>query len=81
MENLNSIDLSLLTLRFFSKGPLWEAVRGPGYAYHQSMYLNPEKALIHLSLDECSNVTKAYESTRKILVIEQFYFFLLKQFI
>jgi Zn-dependent M16 (insulinase) family peptidase len=62
------------------KGPLWEAVRGPGYAYHQSMYLNPEKALINLSLDECSNVTKAYESTRKILVIKHVHLFFERKF-
>lgn len=51
------------------KGPLWEAVRGPGFCYHQSININPEKAVIELSLDECSHVTKAYQATRKIFVI------------
>jgi Zn-dependent M16 (insulinase) family peptidase len=50
------------------KGPLWEAVRGPGYAYHQSIHVNPDKAILELSLDECSNPIKAYQSTKKLFV-------------
>ena len=57
----------LVLIEYFcqTEGPLWEAVRGPGYAYHQSMHLSPEVASLELNLDECSNVTKAYEATRK----------------
>jgi Zn-dependent M16 (insulinase) family peptidase len=56
-----------------SKGPLWEAVRGPGYCYHQSISLSPELAIIELNLTECSNLTKAYEATRKIFVCLEFF--------
>lgn len=57
----------LVLIEYFcqTEGPLWEAVRGPGFAYHQSMHLSPELASLELQLDECSNVTKAYEATRK----------------
>jgi Zn-dependent M16 (insulinase) family peptidase len=53
---------------FYAQGPLWEAVRGPGFAYHESIEINPETASIELILDECSNVVKAYEATRKLFV-------------
>ncbi len=57
----------LVLIEYFcqTEGPLWEAVRGPGYAYGQSMHLSPELASLELQLDECSNLTKAYEATRK----------------
>ena len=34
----------LVLIEYFcqTEGPLWEAVRGPGYCYHQSMHLSPE---------------------------------------
>jgi len=62
----------LVLLEYFcqTEGPLWEAVRGPGYCYHQSISLSPELAMIELSLDECSNLTKAYDATRKLFVSE-----------
>ena len=56
------------TCLFSFKGPLYEAVRGPGYAYHQSIYLNPETAQLDLFLDECSNPVKAYEAVRTVFV-------------
>jgi Zn-dependent M16 (insulinase) family peptidase len=54
----------LVLIEYFTQaeGPLWEAVRGPGYCYSQSIDINPEKAIIELGLDECSNLVKAYEA-------------------
>lgn len=58
----------LILVEYFTQteGPLYEAVRGPGYAYHQSIHVNPEKGLIDLGLEKCANLTKAYEATRKL---------------
>ena len=58
----------------FLQGPLYEAVRGPGFCYHQSIYVNPEKACFELNLDECSNLSKAYEATRNLFVRYSFSF-------
>ncbi|CAF0960511.1 unnamed protein product [Brachionus calyciflorus] len=78
LRSISSIDITnykhenyaglLVLIEYFTQteGPLYEAVRGPGYAYHQSMHISPEKALLELSLDKCANLTKAYESTRKL---------------
>lgn len=58
----------LVLIEYFTQteGPLYEAVRGPGYAYHQSIHVSPEKGMLELSLDKCANLTKAYESTKKL---------------
>ena len=58
----------LVLVEYFTQteGPLYEAVRGPGYAYHQSIHVSPEKGLIDLGLEKCANLTKAYEATRKL---------------
>jgi Zn-dependent M16 (insulinase) family peptidase len=61
----------LVLIEYFtqSEGPLFEAVRGPGYCYHQSIHLSLDRACIELILEECSNLPKAYEATRKTFVI------------
>lgn len=58
----------LVLVEYFTQteGPLYEAVRGPGYAYHQSIHVSPEKGLIDLGLEKCANLTKAYEATRSL---------------
>lgn len=58
----------LVLIEYFTQceGPLYEAVRGPGYAYNQSISINPETAKFKLSLNECSNLQKAYDATRTL---------------
>lgn len=51
-----------------TEGPLWEAVRGPGYCYHQSLSIRAETAQLELNLDECSHAVKAYEAIRNVFV-------------
>lgn len=69
----NLIHLNVIVL--CKKGPLWEAVRGPGYCYGMSVNLSPEKSCIELNLDECSNLPKAYEATRKTFVSSTIVFY------
>ena len=39
----------LVLIEYFTQteGPLWEAVRGPGYAYSQSIHINPDKVILY----------------------------------
>ncbi|KAL3106827.1 hypothetical protein niasHT_016182 [Heterodera trifolii] len=46
------------------EGPLWNAVRGPGYAYGVNLDVLPDRKALSLDLYRCSELIKAYQQTR-----------------
>ena len=51
-----------------SDGPIWEAVRGPGFVYEAQLSLDVDTGLIEAALSRGSYIVEAFNATKAILV-------------
>lgn len=72
VTDFNSEDLAplMVALTYLTQreGPMWNRVRGPGYAYMVFLLLIPSEGVIQLQLYKASDTVRAFDESVRIIV-------------
>ena len=52
-----------------TEGPFWKKIRGLGYAYGNSLYIDVQEGLLTFGIDRSTNLPKAFEAAKEIVTL------------